>query len=70
MTDARWHNNGKSVLMAEKHGWCMVRRPGGIPYTIMAKDWYALPTAEEGEARSKQYAAALGDSANPLTPHH
>lgn len=59
MTDARWHNGRESRLMAEKNGWCMVRRPGFIPYTIMAKDWYALPTAEEGEAQSKQYQSAI-----------
>lgn len=57
--DARWHKGAESRLMAERDGWCMVRRPDYIPYTITAQEWYALPTASEGRELSERYRQAL-----------
>ena len=60
--DARWHNGAESRLMAERDGWCMVRRPGCVPYTILALAWEALPSVAEGRRLEEQYRAALGSN--------
>lgn len=45
---AKWHDGRESREMARANGWVMVRRPGCIPYTMFAKEWDALPSAEDG----------------------
>lgn len=47
---AKWHEGAESREMARANGWVMVRRPGCIPYTMFAKEWDVLPTADEGRA--------------------
>lgn len=58
----KWENGAESREMARANGWVMVRRPGCIPYTIFAKEWDALPSAEEGRASYAASRAALGAS--------
>lgn len=45
---AKWDRGDESREMARADNWVMARRPGCIPYTISAKEWDALPSAEEG----------------------
>lgn len=56
---AKWHNGGESREMARASGWVMVRRPGRVPYTMLAKHWDALPSVEEGSQYGRQFDAAL-----------
>lgn len=54
----RWYRGGEAWFMAEHHGWVMARKPGSIPFTIYAKDWLRLPTAEDGARCAAEYQAA------------
>lgn len=56
---AKWHNGAESREMARANGWVMVRRPGGVPYTVFAKEWDALPAAEFAREMQADYQAAL-----------
>lgn len=35
--------HGLLTLVSYAEGWCMVRRPGAMPYVISATDWAKLP---------------------------
>lgn len=45
----RIYGHGPVRLMGEAEGYCMVRRPGAMPFVISLKEWLALP-AQAGEA--------------------
>lgn len=66
--DARWHNGAESRLMTEADGWCMVRRPGCVPYTILAREWHALPSAAEGRRLSELYRRAVYELGSGFKP--
>lgn len=50
---AKWDRGAESRELARADNWVMVRRPGAIPYTVFAKEWDALPSAEEGREALK-----------------
>lgn len=56
---SKWHNGDESREMARADNWVMVRRPGRIPYTMFAKEWDALPSAEVGRKLHADYRQAL-----------
>lgn len=39
--------HGEIRLMAHAGNWVMVRRPGCVPYTMLAKEWAALSAHRE-----------------------
>lgn len=41
-------DGGKVTLMAYSAGWCMVRRPGAMPFCITAAEWRAWGEPREG----------------------
>lgn len=41
--ERRVDKHGELRWMAEAEGWVMCRRPGAAPFTMMRKEWDALP---------------------------
>jgi hypothetical protein len=54
---AKWHDGRESREMARANGWVMVRRPGCIPYTMFAREWDSLLSAEEGRKYAAEFPA-------------